>query len=389
MSAQRRICVVTGSRAEYGLLYWVMKAIAAHPELELQVIATGMHLSPEFGLTYRKIEDDGFEINAKVEMLLSADTPTAITKSVGLGVIGFADAYTRLAPDVVLVLGDRFEILAAAQSAALARIPIAHVHGGETSEGAVDEGIRHAVTKLSTWHFVAAEAYRKRVVQLGEHPQTVFNVGAPGLDNLIKLPLLSRAELEVDLEMKLGSPLLLVTYHPATLGELSPERATDQLLAALDRFPEASVVFTYPNADAGGREIVARLKAYEARHLGRVKGFTSLGQLRYLSLMTHCDVVVGNSSSALIEAPAARTATVDVGPRQRGRLKAASVLEAAEDADEIESRIAEALSPPFRTRLANVKSLYGQGGASERIVEQLVRLRPTMAKVFFDIEHRY
>lgn len=389
MSVLRRICVVTGSRAEYGLLSWVMKAIAAHPALQLQIIVTGMHLSPEFGLTYRQIEADGFVIDAKVEMLLSGDTPTAVAKSVGLGVIGFADAYARLAPDVVVVLGDRFEILAAAQSAALLRIPIAHIHGGETSEGAVDEGIRHAVTKLSTWHFVAAEAYRKRVVQLGEHPDRVFNVGAPGLDSLAYLPLLSRAELETELSMALASPLLLVTYHPATLGDVPPREAVERLLAALDRFPHASIVFTYPNADAGGREIVARLKAYEASHAGRVKGFTSLGQLRYLSLLVQADAVVGNSSSALIEAPAARTATVDIGPRQRGRLKAASVLEADEDADDIAARIAEALSPDFQSTLTTVESLYGRGGASQRIVDELARLRPVMAKAFFDIEHVY
>ncbi len=389
MRKARQICVVTGSRAEYGLLYWVMKAIAAHPMLELQVIATGMHLSPEFGLTYRQIETDGFFIDAKVEMLLSADTPTAVTKSVGLGMIGFADAYARLKPDVVVVLGDRFEILAAAQSAAFARIPVAHIHGGETSEGAVDEGVRHAVTKFATWHFVAAEVYRRRVIQLGEHPDRVFNVGAPGLDNLVQLPLLSRAELEKTLEMTLGEPLLLVTYHPATLGELPPGEAVERMLAALDRFPAATIVFTYPNADAGGREIFELLKAYEASHPGRVKGFTSLGQLRYLSLLVLANVVVGNSSSALIEAPAARTATVDIGPRQRGRLKAASVLEADEDVEAIAARISEALTPSFQASLAQVASLYGGGGASQRIVDELTRLQPLGAKSFFDIEHGY
>lgn len=387
MRKLRRICVVTGSRAEYGLLYWVMKAIAAHPMLELQVLATGMHLSPEFGLTYSQIESDGFCIDAKVEMLLSADTPTAVTKSVGLGMIGFADAYARLEPDLLVVLGDRFEILAAVQSAAFARIPIAHIHGGETSEGAVDEAIRHAVTKFSTWHFVAAEGYRKRVIQLGEHPERVFNVGAPGLDNLAYLPLLSRAELEKDLGMTLGEPLLLVTYHPATLGELSPGAAVQRLLEALDRFPAATIVFTYPNADAGGREIVERLKAYEASNSGRAKGFTSLGQLRYLSLLVEADVVVGNSSSALIEAPAARTASVDVGQRQRGRLKAASVLEADEDVDEIATCISEALSPRFQASLAQAASLYGSGGASQRIVNELARLEAPPAKSFFNIEH--
>lgn len=389
MNRPRRICVVTGSRAEYGLLFWVMKAVAEHSALELQIVATGMHLSPEFGLTYRQIEADGFRVDAKVEMLLSADTPTAVAKSVGLGMIGFADAYAQLSPDVVVVLGDRFEILAATQSAALARIPIAHIHGGETSEGAVDESIRHAVTKFSSWHFVAAEAYRKRVVQMGEHPERVFNIGAPGLDNLARLPLLTREELETELEMSLGSPLLLVTYHPATLGDMPPAEAVDRLLAALERFPQATVVFTYPNADAGGREIIGRLRDFEARHPGKVKGFTSLGQLRYLSLLVMADVVVGNSSSALIEAPVARTATVDVGPRQRGRLKAASVLEAPEDTESIAEKIAQALSLEFQASLNQVESLYGLGGASQRIVDKLACLGAIEAKSFFDIQHGF
>lgn len=389
MSSQRRICVVTGSRSEYGLLQWIMKDIDSHSELKLQIIATGMHLSPEFGLTYRQIEADGYIIDAKVEMLLSGDTATSVSKSLGLGVIGFADAYENLAPDVVMVLGDRYEILAAAQAAALARIPIAHIHGGETSEGAVDEVIRHAVTKLATWHFVATEAYRKRVVQLGEHPERVFNVGAPGLDCLSKLSLFSRAELETALEIRLQSPFFLVTYHPATLGELAPRVAMERLLSALDRFSEASIVFTYPNSDAGGREIMACLKEYEASHPNRVKGFTSLGQQRYLSLLALCDVVIGNSSSALIEAPAVRTATVDVGSRQRGRLKATSVLEAAEDVEDIVAQIKVALSPEFQANLKLVVSLYGKGGASERIVNTLAYLHPTRAKTFFDIEHGY
>lgn len=387
MKAKKRICFVTGSRAEYGLLYWAMKAVANHADLELQIIVTGMHLSPDFGLTYKEIEADGFKINAKVEMLLSSDTSTAVTKSIGLGVIGFADAYANLCPDIVVVLGDRFEIFAAVQSAAMARLPIAHVHGGETSEGAVDEGIRHAITKFSTWHFVAAEAYRKRVVQMGEDPSRVFNVGAPGLDSLLQLPLLSREALESALGMQLNSPLLLVTYHPATHGDLPAEEAVNNLLGALDRFPTAIIVYTYPNADEGGRKILARFKDYEARHKNRVKGFASLGQLRYLSLLVLADVVVGNSSSALIEAPFARTATVDIGPRQRGRLKATSVLEAQENIEVIASRIAEALTPQFQARLANVHSYYGNGGASSRIVEVLVRLEGATPKTFFDIEH--
>ena len=384
---KQKICVITGSRADYGLLYWVMKGIENHPNLELQIIVTGMHLSPEFGLTYQQIEADGFQINTKVEMLLSADTPAAIAKSVGLGVIGFADAFSNLAPDKAVVLGDRFEILAAAQAAALSLIPIAHIHGGEVSEGAIDESIRHALTKLSTWHFVAAEAYRKRVVQLGESPSRVFNVGAPGLDNFINLKLMPKKTLEDTLSIKLDSPLLLVTYHPATLGRLSPGDAAIELLKAIDRFPDATVVFTYPNADAGGRSIIGLFKAFESRHPGRVKGFTSLGQLMYLSLLALCDVVIGNSSSALIEAPFTHTATVNIGLRQHGRLKAASVLDASEDADDIETQIVRALSPGFRESLASVESLYGRGGASERIVEELARLAAPETKVFFDIEH--
>lgn len=385
--AKQKICVITGSRADYGLLYWIMKGIDAHPNLELQIIATGMHLSPEFGLTYRQIEIDGFQINTKVEMLLSADTPTAITKSVGLGIISFGDAFSLLAPDKVVVLGDRFEILAAAQAAAFALIPIAHIHGGEVSEGAIDESIRHALTKLSTWHFVAAEVYRKRVIQLGENPSRVFNFGAPGLDNLNNLKMMSRENLEEALLIKLNSPLLLITYHPATLGQLSPGDALTQLLNAIDRFPDATVIFTYPNADAGGRSLITLLKTFEAENPRRVKGFTSLGQLRYLSLLALCDVVIGNSSSALIEAPFTRTAAVNIGPRQHGRLKAASVLEADEDADDIEAQISKALSPSFQEALASVESLYGYGGASERIVEELVSLNAPATKVFFDIEH--
>lgn len=389
MKLRRKICIVTGSRAEYGLLKWVMSGIADHASLELQVIATGMHLSPEFGLTYQHIEEDGFQIDAKVEMLLSADTPSAIAKSVGLGVIGFADAYARLEPDVVVVLGDRFEILAASQAAVLAKIPVAHIHGGETSEGALDESIRHAVTKLSVLHFVAAEAYRKRVIQLGENPSTVFNVGAPGLDGFVKLKLLSRDELEVEFGIKFRKTLILLTYHPVTLSETSSLNALDQILSALDNFTDATVIFTYPNADAGGREIISCLQAYEASNPGRVKGFISLGQLRYLSLLAECDVVVGNSSSALIEAPAIRTAAVDIGPRQRGRIKSDSVLEASEDTKEIIARISEALSASFQSQLASVESLYGYGGASQRIVDLLIKTNPSPTKTFFDIDHDY
>lgn len=389
MSVRRRICVVTGSRAEYGLLYWLLKDIAADPELELQLVATGMHLSPEFGLTYKQIESDGFHIDAKVEMLLSADTSVAVTKSLGLGVIGFADALDRLSPDIVVVLGDRFEILAAAQAAMLERIPLAHIHGGETSEGAFDEGIRHAISKMAHWHFVAAEPYRQRVVQLGEAPQRVFNVGAPGLDHLRRTPLLSRHELEQSLGMRLGEPLLLVTYHPVTLGERAPEAAMEEVLAALQEFGDAFVVFTHPNADTGGRAVREAIERFVSDNTQRMRGFASLGQLRYLSLMRQADVIVGNSSSGLTEAPALKKATVNIGDRQKGRLKASSVIDVPEQRAEIVAGIRRALSPEFRGQLPQTQSFYGCGDASAAIVRQLKAALPAIRKPFFDIAHGY
>ena len=389
MTARRRICVVTGSRADYGLLYWVMKGIAGDAALQLQVAATGMHLSPEFGLTYRVIESDGFTLAAKVEMLLSADTPVAVAKSLGLGVIGFADAFNTLRPDVVVVLGDRFEILAAAQAALLARIPLAHIHGGERSEHSFDESVRHAITKLAQWHFVAAEAYRKRVVQMGEAPETVFNCGTPGLDHLHKVELLTRPQLEQVLETRVASPLFLITYHPATLGTDLPDVAMMELLGALDRFPEASIVFTYPNADTGGRSLIRRINDFVTANPGRAKAFVSLGQQRYLSLMREADVVIGNSSSGLTEAPALKTPTVNVGDRQKGRLKATSVIDCAEKTEDIVGAIRLALSPEFRRTLAQTVSLYGMGNASEAIVNRLKGPLPRVQKAFFDIAHEH
>jgi UDP-N-acetylglucosamine 2-epimerase (non-hydrolysing)/GDP/UDP-N,N'-diacetylbacillosamine 2-epimerase (hydrolysing) len=385
----RKICIVTGSRADYGLLYWLMKGIAADTTLELQVAATGMHLSPEFGLTVRQIESDGFTVAGKVEMLLSSDTPSAVTKSLGLGVIGFAEAFERLRPDIVVVLGDRFEILAAAQAALVLGIPTAHIHGGERSEEAFDESIRHAITKMAQWHFVAAEAYRKRVVQMGEPPDRVFNCGSPGLDHLAGLQWLSRAELEQSLGMKLGRPLFLVTYHPVTLSGESPLVPMRELLAALDAFPEATLVFTYPNADTGGRAIIGCIDEFVARQGARAKAFVSLGQQRYLSLMRECDVVLGNSSSGLTEAPALRRATVNLGGRQSGRLKASSVIDAAEKRDAIVAAVREALSEPFRARLASTESPYGAGGASQAILARLRGALPSVRKPFFDIQHAH
>lgn len=389
MRSRRKICIVTGTRAEYGLLYWLMKEIATDAELQLQIIATGMHLSPEFGLTVQHIETDGFVIAAKVEMLLSSDTPIGITKSIGLGVIGFADALDRLQPDILVLLGDRFEILAAAQAALVARIPIAHIHGGETTECAFDEGIRHAITKMAQWHFVAAEPYGKRVIQMGEAPERVFNVGAPGLDHLANLRWLDRLELEAALGIPLRKPLFLVTYHPVTLKNESPLVAMEQLLAALEQFSEATVIFTHPNADTGGRALIHRIEAWVGEHPDHAKAFVSLGQQRYLSLMREADVVIGNSSSGLIEAPALRKATVNLGDRQKGRLKATSVIDAPEQQADILAAIRKALSEPFRGSLAGAVSLYGRGNVGRRIKEILKSAQLSIHKSFFDIEHAF
>ncbi|BAV33514.1 UDP-N-acetylglucosamine 2-epimerase [Sulfuricaulis limicola] len=389
MTHKRKICIVTGTRAEYGLLYWLMKEVSADADMHLQVVATGTHLSPEFGLTYQQIEADGFTIDAKVEMLLSSDSPIGITKSIGLGVIGFADTLQRLRPDILVLLGDRFEILAAAQAAMVARVPIAHISGGETTEGAFDEAIRHAVTKLAQWHFVAAEPYRKRVVQMGEAPERVFNSGAPGLDHLANLSWLDRSRLEKDMGITLGKPLFLVTYHPVTLSEASPVVAMNELLTALDQFPEATVIFTYPNADTGGRMLIDRINAWASLHPDRARAFVSLGHQHYLSLMREADVIIGNSSSGISEAPALRKATVNLGNRQKGRLKATSVIDAMETAADITDAIKKALSGEFRRNLANTVSLYGVGNASAKIKEILKTVPLRVLKSFFDIKHEY
>jgi len=387
MTGKRRICVVTGTRAEYGLLKPLMREIAHDAELELQVIATGMHLSPEFGLTYQEIVRDGFTIDARVEMLLSSDTAVGTAKSMGLGVIGFADALERLRPHLLVVLGDRFEILAAAQAAVVARVPIAHIHGGEVTEGAYDECFRHAITKMSQWHFVAAEQYRRRVVQLGEAPERVFNYGAPALDLLQELAWIDRKALEASLGLPLQSPLFLVTYHPVTLGRTSPVAAFEEVLASLDQFPQATVVFTYPNADTGGRALIERLERWIAANERRARACPSLGQLRYSSLMRECDVLLGNSSSALIEAPALKKAAVNVGSRQAGRLKASSVIDAEENRTAIVAALQRALSPEFRASLAATESMYGAGDVSRRIAQTLSTVELTTVKSFFDIDH--
>lgn len=383
----RKICVVTGARAEYGLLYWLMKEIQSDASMELQVIVTGMHLSPEFGLTYKEIEKE-FSINKKVEMLLSSDTSIGISKSMGLAQISFAEAYAELCPDITVVLGDRFEIFSAAAAAMIARIPIAHIHGGETTEGAFDEAIRHSITKMSHLHFVAAEAYRQRVIQLGEDPNRVFNFGAPGLDNILNLDLLSREDLEKAIDFKLGKKNLLVTFHPVTLEQSTAKEQFQHLLSALEELSETHIVFTKANADTDGRIINAMIDIYVAANSDKATAFASLGQLRYLSALQYVDAVVGNSSSGLIEVPSFKIGTINIGDRQKGRIKAESVIDCSPDKDAIAKALRRLYATDFQHDLHKVRNPYGGGGASKMIADVL-RSQPLtqlIKKQFIDMK---
>jgi GDP/UDP-N,N'-diacetylbacillosamine 2-epimerase (hydrolysing) len=382
----RKICVITGTRAEYGLLRWVMQGIKDDAELTLQIIATGMHLSPEFGLTYREIEKDGFQIDRKVEMLTSSDTSVGIAKSMGLGMIGFADALNELKPDLIVVLGDRFEIFATVSAALVARIPVAHLHGGETTEGAFDEALRHSITKMSHLHFVAAEPYRQRVIQMGEQPDRVFLVGGLGIDNIKRLQLLDREALEVSLDFKLAKKNLLITFHPVTLETATATEQMAELLAALDNLTDTNLIFTLPNADTDGRALIQSVHQFVATH-ANARAYTSLGQLRYLSCIAQVDGVVGNSSSGLAEVPSFRKGTINIGDRQRGRLQAASVINCKPNRESITTGLEQLYSISFQTSLCRVINPYGEGGASEKVVNTLKHYAMTgiVKKTFYDL----
>jgi UDP-hydrolysing UDP-N-acetyl-D-glucosamine 2-epimerase len=381
---KRKICVVTGSRAEYGLLYWLMKEIQGDSDLQLQVIVTGMHLSPEFGLTYKLIEADGFDIDAKVEMLLSSDTPVGIAKSMGLGLTGFADTLDRLRPDILVLLGDRYEILAAAQAALVARIPIAHIAGGDVTEGAFDEAIRHSITKMAHLHFVTNAESARRVRQLGENPAHIFNVGSPGLDFIKRVKLLDRPELEESLDFKFKENNLLITFHPVTLDMQSAAVQFQELLIALDKLGQnVGIIFTKPNSDTDGRAIIQLMDDYVANH-PNARAYTSLGHARYLSAISQVDAVVGNSSSGLYEAPSFGKPTVNIGDRQKGRLEAASVINCAPQADAIEKTIRQALVLDCSSTI----NPYGDGNSSIRIKDHLRQVAEPSAllkKHFFDL----
>ena len=385
---RKKICVVTGSRADYGLLYPLLCKIRSSGAFRLQIIATGMHLSRKYGLTFREIEKDGFKIDEKVNMLLPGDTPADISRSVGLGCAGFGGALTRLKPDLVVVLGDRFEIFSAAISAFIAKIPIAHIHGGELTEGAMDDAFRHSITKMSLLHFTSNNEYRKRVIQLGESPERIFNVGALGIDNIRVISLLSKKELEKALDLKFEKKIALITFHPATLDAGDAGAQFRELLKALDAFKDLKSIFTMPNADPGGKAIAKLIAAYVKDNPDKARSFASLGRSKYLSCIKHVDVIVGNSSSGIIEAPSLGKPSVNIGSRQQGRIRADSVIDCDPAASDITRAIRKALSVPFAEFCRSVKNPYGDGKTAGRIVNALIRNAvklQSLKKRFYDI----
>ncbi|OGT36815.1 MAG: UDP-N-acetyl-D-glucosamine 2-epimerase, UDP-hydrolysing [Gammaproteobacteria bacterium RIFCSPHIGHO2_12_FULL_38_14] len=384
---RKKILVVTGTRAEYGLFKNFLHEVCEDDDLILQLVVSCMHLSSEFGLTYRLIEQDGFKIDAKVEMLLSSDTGVGVAKSVGVGVLGFADAFDRLKPDIIVLLGDRFEILAAAQAALFLKIPIAHIHGGELSAGAIDDNIRHCITKMAHLHFTAAEPYRNRVIQMGERPDFVFNTGSPGIERIRKWNCLSRQTLEKDLNFAFGQPTFLITYHPETLDINGVNTDCTELLAALDAFPNATLLFTEANADEGGKLINQLIDEYANLRADHTHIFTTMGDENYISVMRCVDVLIGNSSSAIIEAPAIPKASVNIGKRQDGRLRADSIIDCGSDRHEISTAIQKALSPGFQNIVKNTVSPYDHGDSAKNIKNAIkkIDLRKLPRKIFYDI----
>ena len=368
---KRKICVVSGSRAEYGILHPLMKEIVNNPGLSLQIIATGMHLSPEFGYTYREIEEDGFTIDEKVETLLSSDTQIGVAKSMGLTMIALAESYQRLQPDIVLVLGDRFEILAAVAAAHISRIPVAHIGGGEITEGAFDDAFRHCITKMSHLHFVSTKQYRDRVIQLGESPERVFDVGEIGLDYLSSLKLLTRAQTEESLGIRFRIRNLLITYHPVTLENNSSADQMIEILAALDELQDTLLIFTKTNADTDGRIVNKMVDDYVNSHLQNSAAFPSLGRLKYLSLMQFVDAVVGNSSSGIVEAPNFRIGTVNIGDRQKGRIKASSVIDVAPRQADITEALQTVYSNQFKNMISKMDNPYYSANSVTNIMSVL------------------
>lgn len=388
----KRVCVITSTRADYGLLRPLTERINKDKDLELQIIATGMHLSPEFGLTYKEISKDGYNIDEKIEILLSSDTPVGISKSMGLAIISFSEAYEKLKPDIIVVLGDRFEIFSAVSAASVARIPIAHLHGGETTEGVIDEAFRHCITKMSYLHFTSTEEYSKRVIQLGENPKRVFNVGAIGIENIKKMKLLSKEELEKIIEFSLGKRSILVTYHPVTLDKNTSQSQFKNLLDAFDEFPDLKIIFTKTNSDTHGRIINKMIDEYVKSNKENAIEFISMGQIKYLSAMKYVDAVVGNSSSGIIEAPSFKVPTVNIGDRQKGRVMAKTVINCKPIKNEIVINLKKALSNDFKKEIEDCENPYGYGNVSKKILNEIkkwmVKDLINIKKEFYDISKR-
>tara|TARA_B100000575_G_scaffold27000_1_gene18238 strand:- start:46842 stop:48002 length:1161 start_codon:yes stop_codon:yes gene_type:complete len=366
---KRKICIVTGTRAEYGLLSNLMSKVKDDSSLELLTFVTGSHLSPEFGLTFKAIEQDGFAINKKIEMVLSADTSSSIIKSTGLGMIGFADALKEAKPDLVILLGDRYEMLAASFASLISRIPICHIHGGESTEGSYDEQIRHSITKMSWWHFVATEEYRKRVIQLGENPERVFNVGGMGVDIINNTDLLSKKELQKEIGFEFSTKNILVTYHPVTMEKKTSKNQFYEILNALKELEDINLIFTMPNADSDGRGIIKMIESFVQNNPNRSTFFKSMGQLNYLSTMQYIDGVVGNSSSGLLEAPSFKIGTVNIGDRQKGRIRAKSIIDCEPNKNSIKSSIKLLFSEEFKSSIKDLSNPYGLGNATNLILE--------------------
>ena len=386
----KRIGIMTGTRAEYGLLKPLMQEINKDNDLELYLIVSGMHLSPEFGMTYQEIEEDSFEINAKVEMLLSSDSPAGISKSIGLGVIGFADEFQRADLDMLILLGDRYEALSAAICAMVMRIPIAHLHGGELTEGAIDEGIRHSITKMSYLHFTSTEQYRNRVIQLGENPERVFYVGALGVENIKKINLMTKEELERSIHFEIDENTVVVTYHPVTLENNTVEEQFLNLLKVLDRNPKIRMIFTKANADTNGRIVNELIDKYAAQNSERACAFMSLGQKRYLSALKYCRIVIGNSSSGIIEAPSFGKPIINIGDRQKGRICADSVINCGYTQQEIQQAMETALTEEFENKARNCRNPYEKENTAANIIsvikDYLLNDKIKLKKGFYDIK---
>ncbi len=386
---KKKICILTATRAEYGLLKPLIKKLLLVDEFDVKLVTTGAHLSPEFGLTYKEIESDGTVIDEKIEILLSADTPAAISKSMGLAMISFADYFARTKPDMLIVLGDRYETLAVVMVAVNQRIPIAHLYGGDVTEGAVDDAIRHAISKLSYLHFASIAEYRNRVIQLGEHPDRVYAVGLLGIENALNESLMSKEELSESLNLDLSKPYAVATFHPVTLEENSAEKQIIELLNACEKRKEINFIFTKANADTDGR-VINQLLDKVALKSDNIFVYSSLGMVRYLSSLRYAEFVIGNSSSGLMEAPSFKIPTINIGDRQKGRLRAKSVIDCEPGEQCIIEAIDLALSSTFIAKLLDIKNPYGDGNTSDKIVavmkDYLLNDKIDLKKSFYDMK---